>query len=162
MEILILVKSFYMDFLFDLDVSRHSESKQGTLGIGMIICMCVWSLLSMKYKKLKAVDKSHFFIVLNRCISKFFRFWRKSENWRLFIKNQQQVACVNLARRGYDMGNSLGNETSCESSTTLVYSTPNVLAPNGQWVLRKTHLKFYAHLIYYKAERLASRFWPNR
>ena len=39
---------------------------------------------------------------------------------------------LQLTRRRHDMGNSLGNETSCESSTPLVYSTPNVLAPNGQ------------------------------
>ena len=47
------------------------------------------------------------------------------------------------------MGNSLGDETSSESSTPLTYSTLNVLAPNGQWFLRKTPLKFYAHLTYY-------------
>ena len=47
------------------------------------------------------------------------------------------------------MGNSLGDETSCESSTLLTYSTLNVLAPNGQSLLRKTPLKFYTQLTYY-------------
>ena len=56
---------------------------------------------------------------------------------------------LKLTRRRHDIGNSLGDETSCESSTSLTYSTLNVLAPNGQWVLRKMPLKFYAHLIYY-------------
>ena len=37
-----------------------------------------------------------------------------------------------LTRRRHDMGNSLGNETSCESNTPLGYSTLNVIAPNGQ------------------------------
>ena len=37
-----------------------------------------------------------------------------------------------LTRRRHDMGNSLGDETSCKSSTPLTYSTLNVLAPNGQ------------------------------
>ena len=37
-----------------------------------------------------------------------------------------------LTRRRHDMGNSLGDKTSCESSTPLTYSTLNVLAPNGQ------------------------------
>ena len=60
--------------------------------------------------------------------------------------------CVNtvllcLTRRRHDMGNSLGDEISCGSSTPLTYSTLNVLAPNGQWVLRKTPLKFYTQLI---------------
>ena len=47
------------------------------------------------------------------------------------------------------MGNSLGDKTSRESSTPLTYSTLNVLVPNGQWVLRKTPLKFYTQFIYY-------------
>ena len=47
------------------------------------------------------------------------------------------------------MGNSLGDEPSCESSTLLTYSTLNALVPNDQWVLRKTPLKFDIHLIYY-------------
>ena len=47
------------------------------------------------------------------------------------------------------MGNSLGDETLCESSTPLTYSTLNVLAPNGQWVLRRMSLKFYTQLSYY-------------
>ena len=55
----------------------------------------------------------------------------------------------NLTRRRHDIGNSLGDETSCESNTQLTYSTLIVLAPNGQWFLRKTPLKFYAHLTYY-------------
>ena len=50
------------------------------------------------------------------------------------------------------MGNSFGDETSYESSIPLTYSTLNVLAPNGQWVLRKTPLKFYTQLIYYYIE----------
>ena len=54
-----------------------------------------------------------------------------------------------LTRRRHDIRNSLGDETSCESSIPLAYSTLNVLVPNGQWVLAKTPLKFYAHLIYY-------------
>ena len=37
-----------------------------------------------------------------------------------------------LTRRRHDMENSLGDETSCEISTPLTYSTLNVLAPNGQ------------------------------
>ena len=40
------------------------------------------------------------------------------------------------------MGNSLGDETSCESSSPQTYSSLNVLAPNGQWFLRKTPLNF--------------------
>ena len=39
---------------------------------------------------------------------------------------------LTLTRRRHDMGNSLGDETSCESSTPVTYSTLNVLAPNGQ------------------------------
>ena len=60
-----------------------------------------------------------------------------------------QTSSFRLTRRRHDMGNLLGNETSCESSTPLSYSTLNVLAPKGQWFLRKTPLKFYAHIIYY-------------
>ena len=37
-----------------------------------------------------------------------------------------------LTRRRHDMGNSLGDETSCENSNPLTYLTLNVLAPNGQ------------------------------
>ena len=48
-----------------------------------------------------------------------------------------------LTRRRHDMGNLPGDETSCESSTPLTYSTLNVLVPDGQRVLRKTPLKFY-------------------
>ena len=37
-----------------------------------------------------------------------------------------------LTKRRHDMGNLLGDETSCKSSTPLTYSTLNVLPPNGQ------------------------------
>ena len=37
-----------------------------------------------------------------------------------------------LTRRWHDIGNSLGEETSCENSIPLTYSTLNVLVPNGQ------------------------------
>ena len=63
----------------------------------------------------------------------------------LFLQSSKK----HLSRRRHDMGNSLGNDTSCESSTPLRYSTLNVLAPNDQWILRKTPLKFYCQLIYY-------------
>ena len=39
------------------------------------------------------------------------------------------------------MGNTFGDETSCESSTPLTYSTLSVLAPNDQWVLIKNQLE---------------------
>ena len=55
------------------------------------------------------------------------------------------------------MENSFGDETVCGRSTPLTYSTLNVLVPNGQWVLRKTRLKFYTHLIYYYVDTLASQ-----
>ena len=60
---------------------------------------------------------------------------------------------ITLTRRRHDMGNSLGDETSCGSSTPLTYSTPNVLVPNGQWVLRKMPLKFYTLLMWYLAQK---------
>ena len=51
---------------------------------------------------------------------------------------------LDLTMRRHDMVNSLGDKTSCESSTPLAYSTLNVLALNGQWVLREMPLKFYS------------------
>ena len=47
-------------------------------------------------------------------------------------RTQRVPVVFTLTRRRHDMGNSLGDETSCESSTPLTYSVLNVLAPNGQ------------------------------
>ena len=47
-------------------------------------------------------------------------------------KTKKFYSILVLTRRRHNMGNSLGDETLCESSTPLTYSTLNVLAPNGQ------------------------------
>ena len=76
--------------------------------------------------------------------------------WNILIKliytAFNSVLCLKmlmstLTKRRHNMGNSLGDETSCESSTPLIYSTLNGLAPNGNWVLRKTPLKIYTQVI---------------
>ena len=50
----------------------------------------------------------------------------------LFENASLEVKTISLTIRLHDMGNLLGDETSCESNTPLTYSTLNVLAPNGQ------------------------------
>ena len=94
------------------------------------------------------VDDIVLFGKTERKIKNVIELLEKCFDLKLFAKNTkllsvefseyklEPVTSFCLIKRRHDMGNSLGDETSCESITPLTYLTLNVLAPNGQCVLR--------------------------
>ena len=97
------------------------------IGMQVIVVLSenIFAIFSENHEATLAFSSVNSILVLLFC-------W-KSEFLKMTPKRHKSYTSgFKLTRRLHNMRNSLRDETSCESSTALTYSTLNVLTPNGQ------------------------------